>query len=110
MCQTFKIWQNLVTLFVDKVSTNERDVPRDERRSLHRMHRFKKRKVSGSEHLKRFRVQVFFIEISVTRVGEISPLWHNLTRYGQIFESLFSIWHSYEPTLANVVCHWANFQ
>ena len=29
---------------------------------------------------------------SVTRFGEILPLWHNFKSIGQIFEGLFSIW------------------
>ena len=28
----------------------------------------------------------------MTRFGEISPLWHNFKRFGQIFEGVFSIW------------------
>ena len=44
---------------------------------------------------------------SVTRFGEILPLWQNFT--SQIFESLFLIWQSVEPTLANLVHYWANF-
>ena len=37
---------------------------------------------------------------SVTRFGEISPLWQNLRCLWQIFEGLFDFWHSLKPTLA----------
>ena len=40
---------------------------------------------------------------SVTRFGKISPLW-------QIFDSLFLIWQKAEPTLANLLHYWGNFQ
>ena len=39
---------------------------------------------------------------SVTRFGEITPLWHNYKRFGQFFEALFSIWHNFDPTLAKI--------
>ena len=29
--------------------------------------------------------------------------------FWQFFESLFSVWHSFESALANYDCHWANF-
>ena len=32
-----------------------------------------------------------YLETSVTRFGEFSPLWHNFTSHGQIFEAFFSI-------------------
>ena len=40
-----------------------------------------------------------FEETSVTRFGEISPLWHNLKNIGYIFEGSFSIWQNVDPTV-----------
>ena len=37
---------------------------------------------------------------SVTRIGEILPLWQHLKRPVQFVEGLFNIWHHFEPTLA----------
>ena len=39
---------------------------------------------------------------SVTRFGEISPLW-------QLYEALFSIWQTSTPSLPNFLCYWAQF-
>ena len=44
---------------------------------------------------------------TVTRFGEISPLWPNLKSFGQLIESLFSIWQTFEPGLTNFVSNWA---
>ena len=38
---------------------------------------------------------------SVTRFGEISPLWNILKVFRQFFLKTFSIWQNFEPTLAN---------
>ena len=46
---------------------------------------------------------------SVTRFGEILPLWHNFKSIGQIFEGLFSIWQIIILTLAKMLCYWASF-
>ena len=40
-----------------------------------------------------------FEENSVTRFGEISPLWHNLKNLGYIFERSFSVWQNVDPTV-----------
>ena len=45
---------------------------------------------------------------SVTRFGEILPLWQNFKNIWQRYEGLISIWQSFEPTLENSVCFWAN--
>ena len=45
---------------------------------------------------------------SVTRLGEISPLWQKFTSLWQIFDCLFLIWLNAEPTLANLWHYWAN--
>jgi len=37
----------------------------------------------------------------VTRFGKISPLWQEINLWS-FYEALFSIFHSFEPTLANV--------
>ena len=49
------------------------------------------------------------ISDSVTGFGEISPLCQNLQSLGQFFQCLFTIWQNFEPTLANFVYFWANF-
>ena len=46
---------------------------------------------------------------SVTKFGEISPLWHNLQSLGQFLDGLFTIWQNFEPTLASFIYFWANF-
>ena len=45
----------------------------------------------------------------MTRIGEILPLWQNIKSFWQYFDSLFSIWHTFEPTLINLVCFGQNF-
>ena len=37
---------------------------------------------------------------SVTRFGEITPLWWNSKRFGQLFEWLFIYWQNFKPSLA----------
>ena len=37
---------------------------------------------------------------SVTRFGEISPLWQNFKSLGNFLNGLFSIWQTFVPTLA----------
>ena len=37
---------------------------------------------------------------SVTRFGEIVPIWYNFKSLGQKFEGLFSIWQNVDPTEA----------
>ena len=48
--------------------------------------------------------RLMLLVTSVTRLGEISPLWR------QLFEGLISIWQTFEPTLENSVCFWANLR
>ena len=48
-------------------------------------------------------------ESSVTRFGEISPLWQNILRLRQNLSGLFSIWQNFEPILAKVLFYWANY-
>ena len=45
---------------------------------------------------------------SVTRFGEMSPLWQNLQRFWQFCMSLFSLWHNFKHTMTNFRCRWAN--
>ena len=40
---------------------------------------------------------------SVTRFGEISPLWQNFTSLREILDGLFLIWQNVEPSLANLL-------
>ena len=46
---------------------------------------------------------------SVTRFGEISPLWLIIQSFEQYFEGTFSNWLNFETNLANCACHWATF-
>ena len=46
---------------------------------------------------------------SVTRFGEILPLWHNFKSIGQIFEGLFSIWQNVDHTVAKMCYNCASF-
>ena len=50
-----------------------------------------------------------YLPTSVTRFGEILPLWQKFTSLWQIFDGLFLIWHSAELTMANLWHYWANF-
>ena len=45
--------------------------------------------------------------VSVTRSGENSPLWQNISSLWQFFDGLISIWQYCEPTLVPVLCCWA---
>ena len=40
--------------------------------------------------------------VSVIRFGQISPICQKFTSLWQIFDSLFLIWQSAEPNLANL--------
>ena len=44
--------------------------------------------------------QSHYVESSVTRFGEISPLWQTFTSIWQNFDSFFLIWQNAESTLA----------
>ena len=46
---------------------------------------------------------VGLINTSVTRFGEISPLWQNFKNILQLYDGLISIWQTFEPTLENSV-------
>ena len=46
---------------------------------------------------------------SVTRFGEISPLWQYFKSLDQICNSLFSVWTNFEPALAIILCYWVDF-
>ena len=48
------------------------------------------------------------IACSVTRFGEILPLWQKFTSLWQFFGGLFLIWPNAEPILANLWHNWAN--
>ena len=47
---------------------------------------------------------------SVTRFGEISPLWQHLMTLCQMVEGLISVWQNFEPTVAKMLYFWAVFQ
>ena len=51
------------------------------------------------------------VSISVTRFGEIPPIWYNFKSLGLNlkFEGLFSIWLNVDPTEAKMFYHWASF-
>ena len=46
---------------------------------------------------------------SVTRFGEISPLWQTLKCLWQFYEGSFSTWQKLLPTSTNFVYNWAMF-
>ena len=48
-------------------------------------------------------------ESSVTRFGEISPLWHNFKNLWDIFEGLFCAWENVDPGVAKMFYSWASF-
>ena len=50
-----------------------------------------------------------YLGSSVTRFGEILPLWYNFKSLEQIFEGLFDICQKYKLTLAKMLCYWASF-
>ena len=50
-----------------------------------------------------------YISSSVTRLGEILPLWQKIKFLWQFYEGLFSIWQKLLPTVANFVHNWAIF-
>ena len=54
------------------------------------------------------RGQQLYSTYSVTRFGENSPLWQHFTNLWQLFEGLIRMWQTFEPTLENSVCFWAN--
>ena len=64
-------------------------------------------------------LQVHFYEIallplgsdhSVTRFGDISPLWHDVKNLWPFWNSLFGIWQNFELTLtSNLIWQWAIF-
>ena len=45
---------------------------------------------------------------SVTKFGEISQLFQKPRSFYK-GGGLFSVWQNFEPTLANLLCYWANF-
>ena len=47
-------------------------------------------------------------EIYVDQCDKISPLGQILSRF-HFFVGLFRVWPNFEPSLANLVCYWANF-
>ena len=46
---------------------------------------------------------------SVTRFGEISPLWHKLFKSLAILKALFSVLQNFESALGHFWCSYANF-
>ena len=60
-------------------------------------------------------VKIFWVKeivsphCSVTRFGEISPLWRQFTSLWQIVDGLFLILQNVNPILANLLHNWANF-
>ena len=58
----------------------------------------------------RFEKMIFlFYKSSVTRFGEIPPLWQNFKTLGQFFECLVSVGQNFETTLAHILFSLANF-
>ena len=50
-----------------------------------------------------------FRRSSVTRFGEILPIWQNFTNIWQIFDCSFPVWQYTDPTLAKLWHYWASF-
>ena len=50
----------------------------------------------------------FTLAISMTRFGEISPIWYDFKSLGHLFGGLFSFWQNVDPTEAKMFCHWAS--
>ena len=46
---------------------------------------------------------IIFYSTSVTRFGEILPLWQNFDSLLQCFVGLFIIWHNFDPTLNKII-------
>ena len=61
------------------------------------------------QHLVRSNDQTFIVA-SVTRFGEISPLWQSFKRLWQFVKGLFRIWEKFAPTLTNFLLFCAKFQ
>ena len=46
---------------------------------------------------------------------QCGQIWHNFAtlakfqKLSSFFKGLFSVWHNFEPSLANFLCYWANF-
>ena len=51
----------------------------------------------------------FFAVTSVTRFGQISPLWQKFTSPWQFFDGLFLVWQIDDSTWANLWHYWDNF-
>ena len=54
-------------------------------------------------------ISLSLLKFSVTRFGEILPLWHNCKSLGCIFEGSFTIWQNFDPTVAKMFYYWASF-
>ena len=52
---------------------------------------------------------LLFISVSVTRFGEIPPLWKIFKNLWKYIYGLFGFGPSFHDTLAQFVCFWANF-
>ena len=60
------------------------------------------------QHLVRSNDQTFIVA-SVTRFGEISPLWQSFKRLWQFVKGLLSIWENFAPSLAKCLLYCKNF-
>ena len=60
--------------------------------------------------LETFGLPFISTSVSVTRFDEILPLWQKVTSRWQNFDCLFLFRQNAEPTLANLLHCWANFQ
>ena len=62
-------------------------------------------------HLISYSIFIFlsWLPYSVTRYGEILPLWQKFTSLWQMFNGLYLIWQNTQPTLANLWHYWTNF-
>ena len=49
-------------------------------------------------------------KISVTRFGEISPIWQNFKTIWQLVEGSISVWQTFEAIWENSMCFRANLR
>ena len=48
-------------------------------------------------------------EVTFLQRDQICYFGKSLKVYRQLLKALFTIWQNFEPTLANILCNWANY-
>ena len=49
-------------------------------------------------------------EVTFLQRDQICYFGKSLKVYRQLLKALFTIWQNFEPTLANILCYWANLR